>query len=207
MPKELKSLHPKQQKLLDLLEENVDDPLTIRELQEELGLSSTSMVHHHITQLEKNGFLRRNPSNPKDYQVLAAEPEKKIIYLNLYGLAQCGPNGSLLDGDPIDRIPIATKILGFAAQDAFLVKARGDSMEPKIHAKDLVIAKKVDDVDSGSVAVCVNKGEALIKKVVKTERGTMLKSLNEKKYPPFFADEDFRIEGLVKGIISYEPTV
>lgn len=198
------SLHPTQERILELLKEHITDPLTVREMQAELSISSPSVIQHHIYQLEKNGYLRRNPANPHDYQILADEPEKRITYLNLYGLAQCGPNGSILNGDPIDRVPISTKILGFSSQDAFLVKARGDSMQPKIHNKDLVIAKRAADADNGSVVVCVNSGEALIKKITKEDDKIILISFND-KYEPFLADDDFKIEGVVKGIISYTP--
>jgi repressor LexA len=197
----MKTLHPKQEKLLELLKSHITDPLTIRELQEALGVSSTSVVFHHIQQLEKKGFLRRNPANPNDYQVLTDTPDAKITYLNLYGLAQCGPKGSILDGDPLDRVPISSKILGFPSSEAFMVKAKGDSMTPKINEGDLVIAKKALDANSGDIVVCVNDGESLIKKLQKGKQ-IILISLNS-KYDPFVASEDFRIEGIVRGVYSY----
>ncbi|MBU0767372.1 LexA family transcriptional regulator [Patescibacteria group bacterium] len=194
-------LHSTQKRLLELLKNNIDDPLTIRELQDALNISSPSVIHHHIKQLENKGYLRRNPSNPKDYQVLGDEPDKPVAYINLYGLAHCGPHGSILDGDPIDRVPVATKLLGFPSEEAFMVKAKGDSMEPRISDGDLVIARKSPDADNGSIVVCVNNGEALIKQVRKAEN-PILVSLNS-EYEPFVADEDFRIEGVVRSIYSY----
>lgn len=195
-------LHPIQREILDLLLKHIDDPLTIRELQDEVGASSPSLVAHHIRQLEKRGYLKRNPSNPRDYQILRGAPERQITYLNLYGLAQCGPNGSILDGNPIDRMAVSTKLLSFPSSEGFMVRAKGDSMTPKINNGDLVIAQKTDNVDSGTIAVCVNNGEALIKKVQKEKGGTILVSLNQ-EYPPFMASEDFRIQGEVKSIITY----
>jgi len=194
-------LHETQQRLLELLKQNIDDPLTIRELQEELELSSSSVVQHHIQQLEKRGYLRRNPSNPKDYQVLAESPDKPVAYINLYGLAHCGPKGSVLNGDPIDRVPMATKLLGFPSEEAFMVKAKGDSMEDQIKEGDLVFARKASDADSGTIVVCVNNGEVLIKKLQKGSQ-VILVSLNP-KYEHILASNDFRIEGIVKGIYSY----
>lgn len=196
------ALHPVQKRLLDLLLSNIDDPLTVRQLQDELGVSSPSVVQHHIRQLEKNGYLRRNPGNPRDYQILADDPEKKIIYINLYGLARCGPEGSILDGSPVDRIPIASRLLGFSALDAFMVRAAGDSMSPKINNKDLVIAKRTINWKNGNIVVCVNDGAALIKKISKEANNLILRSLND-KYHPFLAAEDFRVEGIVKSVISY----
>jgi len=48
-----KNLHPIQKKLLNLLIKNIDDPLTIRDMMEILDVSSTSVIAHHLTQLEK----------------------------------------------------------------------------------------------------------------------------------------------------------
>ena len=200
-----KKLHETQKSLLQLLRDNIDDPLTVRELQEILNVSSPSVIQHHIYQLEKNGYLLRNPTNPRDYQILSDEPEKKIAYVNLYGLAQCGPSGSILDGNPIERIPIATKILGFSPEKAFMVKARGNSMSPTIKDKDLVIARRSNIFDNGQIAVCVNDGEALIKKIYKTADNIILRSTNE-KFEPFLASADFHVEGIVKGVFSYLPS-
>lgn len=197
-----KKLHKTQKKLLDLLKKHRHDPLTVRDIQEELGLSTTSLVAHHIGQLEKKGFLKRNPQNPSDYQILG-DPEKKICYVNLYGQARCGPNGTLLDGDPIDKIPIASRLLSFPAKDAFMVKAKGDSMSPKIHEGDLVIAKKSKTAKNGDLVVCSNDGEVLIKRFDKEKKNVILTSLNHEKYKPFLASDDFRIEGVVKAVLNY----
>lgn len=199
----MKKLHPIQQKLLETLKDTQDDPLTIEGLRDKLGISSKSVVHHHIRQLENKGYLRRNPSNPKDYQILSDSPEKTITYVNLYGLAHCGPKGTILDSNPIDRIPIASKILGFSSSEAFMVKAKGNSMSPKINDGDLVIAKRSESAENGSIAVCINKGESLIKKIIHKGKEIILVSLNH-AYEPFMADKDFRVVGIVRGIYSYK---
>jgi repressor LexA len=197
-----RSLHPTQQRLIEVLLNNIDDPLTIREIKDEIGASSTSVVAHHISQLEKKGYLKRNPLNPRDYHVVAKSPERQIIYLNLYGLAQCGPRGSFLDGNPIDRLAIPSRLVSFPAEEAFLVQAKGDSMAPRINHGDLVIARRNNDVESGRVVVCVNDGEALIKKLVKERNRYILYSTNP-KHPPFLAANNFKIVGEIKAIISH----
>ena len=200
MLKPMKKLHPTQARLLELLAKNVDDPLTVRELQDHLGVSSTSVVAHHIDQLEKKGYLKRNPSNPQDYQVLS-DPERPVTYLNLYGLAQCGPNGSVLDGTPIDRLAISTKVLSFPSSEGFMVKARGDSMEPAIKEDDLIIARKTTEIRDGKVVVCVNDGQALVKILNVDDGRYILHSFNT-QYNPFIASSDFKVEGEVMGVIK-----
>lgn len=198
----IEDLHPIQQKILELLEKNSEEPLTIREMQNIVGATSTSVVTHHISQLEKKGYIKKNPYNPRDFQILKT-PEKEIAYLNLYGLAACGPNGSVLDGDPIDRIPVSTRFIPFSSSQAFMVKAKGNSMLPKINSGDFVIARKTNKAEDGEIVVCVNKGEALIKKI-KIEKGgkeIILVSFNS-EFQPFLAAQDLVIEGVVKGIIT-----
>ena len=144
-----KTLNPTQQEILSLLIDNIGYPFTIREIQKDLELSSTSVVSFHLKQLEKKGYIKRNPLDPRDYQIYIDGPEKKIAYLNLYGLAQCGPKGLFLDDTPIDTIPISTKVLSFPSQEAFLVEAKGDSMNPKIQEGDYVIVRKTSEIDNG----------------------------------------------------------
>ncbi len=195
-------LHPVQEKLLKIMSKNSDEPLTIRELQDLIGASSTSVVAHHMAQLEKKGYLKKNPYNSKDYQILKT-PEKEIVYLNLYGLATCGPNGSILDGTPIDRVPISTKFLSFSSEKAFMVKAKGESMLPKINEGDFVIIEKTNKIENGQLALCVNEEKVLIKKIKQQKEGDriILLSLNP-DFEPFLAAEDFRVEGLVRGVVS-----
>jgi len=202
MPATTSSLHPTQEGLLKLLQEHIEDPLTIRDLQEILDLSSPSLVQHHLQQLENKGYLRRNPSNTRDYQVLTESPDKMIAYINVYGLAQCGPSGSVLDGNPVDKIGISSRLLGFSSLEAFAVKAKGDSMTPHIKNGDIVIARRAEICDSGDVVVCTNNGEALVKKVTGKNTNIILSSFNDEKYSPFPAASDFRVEGIVKGVIS-----
>lgn len=197
-----KKLHPRQKALLEVLSRNIEDPLTYREIQERIGASSTSVVAHHLKQLEKKGYLKRNPYDPRDYQVLADEPERKVAYLSLYGLVACGPTGTILDNNPLDRIPVPARLLSFPSLEAFLVKAKGNSMTPKIREGDIVIARRAETVESGRIAVCMNDGEALIKRIGISDENVILVSINT-DYEPVLAAEDFRIVGEVAGVLLY----
>jgi len=197
-------LHPQQEQLLAILKKSQNNPLTIRELQEELSLSSTSVVAHHIKQLEKRGLLKRDPVNPRHYAVVDEDGGARITYLPLYGLAQCGPKGSILDNDPIDKIAISSELVRFPMAEMYLIKARGDSMLPKISNGDIVFVRRTNTAENGDTVICVNDGEGLIKKYQKDKKQIVLSSLNSEKYAPFTAAGDFRVEGVVKGVLSYK---
>jgi len=119
-------------------------------------------------------------------------------------MAQCGPNGSILDGDPVDRIPIASRLISFPAEEAFLVRARGDSMTPKINEGDLVIARKTEEAQNNDTVVCVYQSEALIKEFFLQNNQILLQSVNFSKFPPIIVNHHYvKIEGVVKCIIHY----
>ncbi len=196
------TLHPNQERLLKLLMNNVEEPLSVRKLMSELDVSSPGLVHHHISQLEKKGYLKRDSNNPGNYKVLQ-DPEAPVSFINLYGLAKCGPNGTLLSANPIDRIPMASKIIPFAVEEAFLVKADGDSMEPEIQEGDLLICKSQNIAEDGEIVVCTFNESVMIKRfrILETKQA-LLESVNP-KYPPIVVNDlnDLYIEGRFLGLI------
>ena len=101
----MKKLHPNQQKLLTLLRKHQENPLTMEELAQEMDISSKSVVYYHLTQLEKKGCITRSAVNPQQY-FIKDEQEKAVAYLPLYGMAKCGPAGTLLDGNPSRVVPV-----------------------------------------------------------------------------------------------------
>jgi len=202
-------LHEKQIAILNLLQSNGDNHLTLRGIMEEVdGLTSPSHVQHHLNQLEKKGYLKRNPSNPRDYIVLQ-DAEKPISYLNLYGMAKCGPEGTLLSGNPIDQVPVYSKLIRFDVSEAFLVQALGDSMSPTIHENDLVIAKKNESYSNGDIVICTLNSHVHIKKYRKIKNLILLESINKNVEPIVVTkDDSLRVEGVMKGnICSHMDTI
>lgn len=199
----MKNLHPKQNEILKILKENSQNPLSIKQLKEEVGITSPGVFYHHLEQLEKKGYLKRNPNNSKDYVVMEKR-ESSVVYIANYGKAHCGPNGSILEDEPIEQIPIASSLIRFSASDAFIVQAEGDSMEDKIKHGDLVIAKKQKHAEPGDIIVCVYKMEAKIKRYFQKDGIIMLVSENRTYDPlPVLNVDDLLIEGVVKNIISF----
>lgn len=83
-----------------------------------------------------------------------------------------------------------------------MMKAKGNSMVPRISEGDLVIARRTSEVRDGHVYVCVNKEECLIKTVRRLGEKVLLESFNREEYPIFEAANDFRVEGEVRQILS-----
>lgn len=201
----MKMLHPKQTALLEILKAHISDPLTMEELANLLNVSGKSVVFHHIKQLEKKGYLKRNPTNPRDYIVLK-DPERNVIYLKMYGTAKCGPEGTILDGTPTRIVPVDPSMIYFPACKGFMVEAKGDSMESLISPKDWLIVEQSHQPKNKDVVVCVNNGEVMVKRFTRDGENVILQSENP-HYTPIVADKtSFHIEGIVRSIIKRNVT-
>lgn len=197
----MRALHPKQTELLEILKSNISDPLTMEELADRLNVSGKSVVFHHIKQLEKKGFLKRNPANPRDYIILK-DPERNVIYLKMYGMAKCGPEGTILDGEPTRIVPVDPSMIYFPACKGFMVEAKGDSMENLIAPHDWLIVEQNHQPKNKDVVVCVNNGEVMVKRFTQDGENVILQSENL-RYNPIVADKTaFRVEGIVRSIIK-----
>lgn len=201
MPK----LHPIQERILDYLKRGGLEGKTLRELATEIGIDHPFKLSYHLNQLQEKGYLRINPADPSDYKILK-HPIEDVVYLNVYtNAAQCGPEGLLAEEHVVDRIPVSTKQFGITDEKYFLVKARGDSMEPKIKDGDLVLAQENPTPEPGSLIVATHNAVPKIKKYWVSNEQEILMSLNE-KYPPevISPDDDFRKFGVVKNVVKIE---
>lgn len=103
--------------------------------------------------------------------------------------------GTIPAGVPIEAVE---EILGWEEIPAsmvsqgehFALKVKGDSMEPRIHAGDVVIVRQQSTCESGDVAVVfVNGDEATLKRIKKEPGGLMLIPNNSAYEPMFFTNE------------------
>ena len=200
----MSDLHPIQQKIYDLIKKGYQDDLSLREIAIIIGEKNHQNVAHHIKQLEKKGYLRRNPSNIKDLEVLK-DPVSDATYLNIYGFAQCGPNGLLAQDNLFDKVAVSSKLFGMGnSSDFFCIRARGKSMEPQIYEKDLVIVHKQNIVENNQLAVLVHNEVPKIKKILKAGKKVVLLSLNSQFSPEEIKKSDsFEIYGHVRHVIRF----
>ena len=66
----------KQQEILEYIKENIlkkGYPPAVREICEAVHLKSTSSVHSHLETLERNGYIRRDPTKPRAIEILDDE--------------------------------------------------------------------------------------------------------------------------------------
>lgn len=198
----MKKLHSNQKRLLELLKQHQDNPLTMEELALQMDISSKSVIHYHMTQLEKKGYITRSAVNPQQYFVKEDE-DQNVVYLPLYGMAKCGPAGTILDGNPSRVVPVDPSMVKFPACKGFMVEAKGDSMTDLIHPKDWLIVEKNNTPKERDVIVCSNNGETLVKRFVMDNAGNVLLVSDNTAYAPIVADRDsLKIDGIVRSVLK-----
>ncbi|MDR1124054.1 MAG: helix-turn-helix domain-containing protein [Elusimicrobiota bacterium] len=198
----MKKLHPNQKKLLELLRRRAGDPPTMEEMAREMEISSKSVIHYHIKQLEKKGLLTRGAANAQQYYIKEDESQN-VVYLPLYGMAKCGPAGTILDGSPSRVVPVDPSMVKFPACKGFMVEAKGDSMTDLIHPKDWLIVEQNNCPRERDVIVCSNNGETLVKRFITDKGGNVLLVSDNNAYSPIVADRDsFKVDGIVRSILK-----
>lgn len=185
----MKKLHSIQQQLLELIKENQGEVFGIRELQRILKLNSPGLISHHLKQLEKKECIRRSITNSSMFHIIEKEGDN-FFYIPFYGQAHCGLNGRLLRNNPEKHISFPKDFFTSSDKNLIAVKAKGDSMEPRIMNNALVIARNDKNIRNNDIIVCTFEDEVLVKKYKQyTNNIYVLESINPKYEPRFITKE------------------
>lgn len=114
-------------------------------------------------------------------------PELRKGYLPLYG-SVCAGDGIFAEDHIEDWVNVGER---YNADEHFVLRIKGDSMEPEFRDGDYVISKKQSTAeDSDIVIAIVNGDEGVCKKLKKYGEGMALVSINPKYEPRFFSEEE-----------------
>ena len=153
-------LTDRQREIWDYLVEYVDAhgyPPTVREIGEAVGLASPSTVHAHLANLERAGFLRRDPTKPRALELVGRRPAQapaREAARKLPLLGQIAAGGPLLAEQQIEDEYSVPEPLADSAD--FLLRVKGDSMvNAGILDGDMVIVRRQQDARDGDVVVAL----------------------------------------------------
>ena len=203
----MSKLSTKQTKILEIIKRSQDEigeAPTIREIAKEIRVKSPHAVSHHLTQLEKKGYIRRNSDSARNIILISDKnhkPAPDLIRVPLVGWSSGGV-GILAEENILDFIPISTRFLKQAA-DVYLLKIKGNSMAPRIEDGDIVIVKKQYTADVGETIVALIGDETTVKKYIPKEDHIVLQPENSEFEPLIIFPDELRIQGVVKGVLKY----
>lgn len=177
-------------------------PPSIREIGEEVGLSSPSTVHAHLAVLQKHGYLRRDSAKPRAIEVRFDPSSGAILerrparHVPLVGDVAAGTD-VLAQENVEELLPVPADFTGDG--DVFMLRVRGDSMvDAGILDGDFVIAAQQSTASNGDIVVAgIPGGEATVK-TFQSKGGTItLLPANPRLEPMVFSPDEVQIYGRV----------
>ena len=139
-------------------------PPAVREICEAVHLKSTSSVHSHLESLEKNGYIRRDPTKPRTIEILDddfALTRREVVNVPVIGTVAAG-TPILAEQNIEDYLPIPAEML--PNKEVFMLKVKGNSMiEAGIYSGDKVIVAKQPDAENGDKVVALVDDSATVK--------------------------------------------
>ena len=157
----------KQREILEYIRDTIlakGYPPAVREICEAVHLKSTSSVHSHLETLEKNGYIRRDPTKPRTIEILDddfALTRREMVNVPVIGTVAAGMP-ILAEENIEDYMPIPVEML--PNKEVFMLKIKGESMiDAGIFNNDRVIVAKQDTAMNGEMVVALVDDSATVK--------------------------------------------
>lgn len=183
----------RQQAVLDNIEKHIREKgygPTVREVCQELGLSSPSTVHVHLKALEQKGFIKRDPLKSRsisltypvdEFDIDPITSDISIVNVPLVGNVAAG-QPILAEENITETISLPTEIVGDSA--SFMLSVRGDSMiDIGINDGDYVVVKEQKVANNGDIVVAIVDDGATVKRFYKEKDHIRLQPENETMEP------------------------
>lgn len=192
----------KQLEILEFIKQEILDkgyPPAVREICEAVDLKSTSSVHAHLSTLEKNGYIRRDPTKPRAIEI--CDDNFQMVRTEMVSLPVIG---TVAAGQPIlaeenieSYFPVPAEILPHG--ESFILKVKGDSMiNVGIYNGDQIFVQSCNTARNGDTVVALVDDSATVKTFYKENGYIRLQPEND-SMDPIIVD-DCQILGKVYGV-------
>lgn len=192
----------KQREILDYIKSEILQrgyPPAVREICEAVHLKSTSSVHSHLETLEKNGYIRRDPTKPRAIEIV-----DDSFNLARHEIVNVPIIGTVTAGQPILAIeniegyfPLLSEDM--PKSDTFMLKVKGESMiNAGIFNGDLILVEKQSTAENGEIVVALIEDSATVKTFYKEENHFRLQPENDTMDPIIV--NNVEILGKVRGL-------
>lgn len=195
----------KQSEILAYIKEEIINrgyPPAVREICQAVNLKSTSSVHSHLETLEKNGYIRRDPSKPRAIEIIDDDfnlTRREVTNVPMIGRVAAGE--PILAVENVENyFPIPTEYM--PNEESFMLKVSGESMiNIGILDGDQILVKRQDTARNGEVIVALVEDSATVKTYYKEDGYYRLQPENDNMDPIIVPD--VIILGKVFGVFRF----
>ena len=195
----------KQEEILNYIKEQIlkkGYPPAVREIGKAVHLKSTSSVHAHLESLEKNGYIRKDPTKPRAIEILDDTfnlTRREVVNVPLLGNVAAGM--PILATENIENyFPIPAEFV--PNQDVFMLHVKGDSMiNAGIFDGDNILVRQQSSASNGDMVVALVDDSATVKTFYKEDGYYRLQPEND-HMDPIIVD-NVSILGIVFGVFRF----
>ena len=202
----MKDLSRRQQSILQFIEHFLDEndyPPTIRDIQTELGISSTSVVDYNLKALESRGLIRRNSKISRGIELVNRGPSRRnLVAIPVIGQIAAGQPipvpGDLEGSDAAEIVELGSDLVRNSGQGLFALRVKGHSMiDALINDGDVVVLKQQQTCENGdTVAVWLkDQRETTLKRFYLEGDRVRLQPANMTMEPIFTPAENVEVQG------------
>ena len=193
----------KQQEILNYIKDEILSrgfPPAVREICDAVHLKSTSSVHAHLESLERNGYIRRDPTKPRAIEILDDNfnlTRREVVNVPMIGTVAAGQ--PILAVENIQGyFPIPAEFM--PNQQSFMLKVKGESMiNAGILDGDQVLVEKQYDAHNGDIVVALLDDSATVKTFYREDGHIRLQPEND-SMDPIIVNHEIQILGKVFGV-------
>ena len=196
----------KQSEILEYIKSQILNkgyPPSVRDICSAVNLKSTSSVHAHLESLEKNGYIRRDPTKPRTIEIIDDNfnlTRREMV--NVPVLGQVAAGEPILAVDNITGyFPIPSEFM--PNEETFILTVKGDSMiNIGIYNGDQIVVEKCNTAENGEIIVALIDDSATVKRFYKENGHIRLQPEND-FMDPIIVD-DCMILGKVRGLMRWD---
>lgn len=175
-------------------------PPSVRDICQAVDLKSTSSVHAHLETLEKNGYIRRDPTKPRAIEIIDDNfnlTRREVVNVPLVGRVAAG-EPILAVENVVSYFPIPSEYM--PNEEVFMLTVKGESMvNIGIYDGDNIIVSKADTARNGEIVVAMFDDSATVKRFYKEDGHIRLQPENDYMDPIIVPD--CQIIGKVIGLV------
>lgn len=182
----------KQREILEYIKEEIlhkGYPPAVREICKAVNLKSTSSVHSHLETLEKNGYIRRDPTKPRAIEII-----DDTFNLSRREMVQIPILGRVAAGEPLLAVEEVEEYFPLPAEAApnaelFMLCVKGESMiNAGILDGDRILVQKQNTAHNGDMVVALVDDSATVKTFYKEDGYVRLQPENDNMDPIIVPD-------------------
>ena len=182
----------KQREILEYIKAEILNkgyPPAVREICEAVKLKSTSSVHAHLETLEKNGYIRRDPTKPRAIEIVDENfnlTRREMVNVPIVGRVAAGE--PILAVENIENyFPIPAEFM--PNEQTFILQVQGESMvNAGILDGDYILVEQQKTANDGDMVVALVDDSATVKTFYKENGYYRLQPENDFMEPIIVSD-------------------